>query len=137
EQYCPSSSQSRACEPCPQGWEQFSSKCYYFSNEKKNWVDSRSDCIKRGADLVIIESEEEQRFISKTRSWIGLSRLECEGNWLWVDGTLLQKGFWGSGKPDDQSSFNCALIAPEKNAWDAYYCSNKEKWICETNALLP
>ncbi|KAG5837213.1 hypothetical protein ANANG_G00236930 [Anguilla anguilla] len=55
EQYCAS-----MCEPCPQGWEQFSSKCYYFSNEKKNWMDSRSDCIKRGADLVIIESEEEQ-----------------------------------------------------------------------------
>ncbi|XP_064175897.1 CD209 antigen-like [Anguilla rostrata] len=104
EQYCPSSSQKsaacssctgRVCEPCPQGWEQFSSKCYYFSNEKKNWFDSRSDCIKRGADLVIIESEDEQRFITniaKSHTWIGLSRSEFKSNWLWVDETPLQKG---------------------------------------------
>ncbi|XP_064158269.1 CD209 antigen-like protein A isoform X2 [Anguilla rostrata] len=132
--------QGRVCEPCPQGWSPFSSKCYYFSTERKIWTDSRSDCIKRGADLVIIESEEEQRFItSKTQyhTWIGLSYSEFKSNWLWVDGTPLQKGFWGSGKPAYESGSDCAMIATKMNAWDAYYCSNNEQWICETNALLP
>ncbi|KAJ8385057.1 hypothetical protein AAFF_G00195870 [Aldrovandia affinis] len=95
DQYCPLSSQKRVCRPCPQDWEQFYSKCYYFSSEKKTWMDSRSDCIKQGADLVVTKSEEEQDFITKyTRdyNWIGLSDLETEGTWLWVDGTPLLKG---------------------------------------------
>ncbi|XP_064177754.1 CD209 antigen-like protein C isoform X2 [Anguilla rostrata] len=132
--------QSSVSNPCPQGWAQFSSKCYYFSNEMKSWTDSRSDCIKRGADLVITESEEEQRFINnKTQyyTWIGLSYSADQGNWLWVDGTPLQKGFWGSGEPDDENQYHCALIGTTLNAWEAFFCSNKQNFICETNALLP
>ncbi|KAG5837212.1 hypothetical protein ANANG_G00236910 [Anguilla anguilla] len=59
-QYCHSISKETVCKPCPQGWEQFSSKCYYFSTEMKTWHDSHSDCSAQGAGLVIIESEEEQ-----------------------------------------------------------------------------
>ncbi|KAJ8355374.1 hypothetical protein AAFF_G00059200 [Aldrovandia affinis] len=85
----------RVCKPCPEGWEQRNSKCYYFSNERKSWKDSRSACLKQGADLVIIESKEEQEFISKHTGryyyWIGLSDSETEGTWLWVDGTPLQE----------------------------------------------
>ncbi|KAJ8343138.1 hypothetical protein AAFF_G00248780 [Aldrovandia affinis] len=95
DQYCPLRSQKRVCRPCPEGWEQRNSTCYYFSTERKSWNASRSACLKQGADLVIIESEEEQDFISKhTRGdgyWIGLSDSETEGTWLWVDGTPLQK----------------------------------------------
>ncbi|KAJ8368964.1 hypothetical protein SKAU_G00089920 [Synaphobranchus kaupii] len=74
-------------------------------------MSSRSDCIKRGADLVIVENEEEQEFIAKNNKkedhcWIGLSDLETEGTWIWVDGSPLQTGFWGSGEPDDHYWIN-------------------------------
>ncbi|XP_035263214.1 CD209 antigen-like protein C [Anguilla anguilla] len=132
--------QSSVPNPCPQGWALFSSKCYYFSNEMKSWTDSRSDCIKRGADLVIIESEEEQRFINKqinNITWIGLSYSAAKGNWLWVDRSRLKKGFWRSGEPDGDDEYDCALFVPNANAWEAFDCSNKKNFICETNALLP
>ncbi|KAJ8362116.1 hypothetical protein AAFF_G00395360, partial [Aldrovandia affinis] len=110
----------RVCRPCPEGWELSNSKCYYFSTETKSWDASRSDCLKQGADLVIIESKEEQDFISKYRgngfgSWIGLSDSETEGTWLWVDGTPLQedKAFWGMGQPNDpDESADCVLTVP-------------------------
>ncbi|KAM9449867.1 uncharacterized protein Hap1MRO34_022337 [Clarias gariepinus] len=74
----------------------FSSSIYFMSNEKKNWTESREDCIKRGADLVIINSQEEQDFITKqlhvSQAWIGLSDRDTEGEWKWVDGTLLTSG---------------------------------------------
>ncbi|KAJ8372428.1 hypothetical protein AAFF_G00289640 [Aldrovandia affinis] len=60
DQYCPLRSQKRVCRPCPEGWKQRNSKCYYFSTEEKSWQGSRSECLKQGADLVIIESEGEQ-----------------------------------------------------------------------------
>ncbi|KAJ8390859.1 hypothetical protein AAFF_G00099910 [Aldrovandia affinis] len=95
DQYCPLRSQKRVCRPCPEGWEQRNSKCYYISPEIKSWQDSRRVCLKQGADLVIIESEDEQDFITNHTSedyWIGLSASEkMKGTWLWVDGTPLQK----------------------------------------------
>ncbi|KAF5897168.1 C-type lectin domain family 4 member E-like isoform X1, partial [Clarias magur] len=73
----------------------FSSSLYFMSNERKSWTESREDCIRRGADLVIINNKEEQEFISKQKvnnriqAWIGLSDRDTEGEWKWVDGTTL------------------------------------------------
>ncbi|XP_061074158.1 CD209 antigen-like protein C isoform X1 [Conger conger] len=148
EQYCPrDNSQKRVCKPCPQGWEQFSSKCYYFSTEGKSWMNSHRDCVRQGADLVIIESGKEQEFITKyiqDLNWIGLSDSETEGTWLWVDGTLLQKNYWRSGEPDNRFQLqrdtytpaDCALTYPGKNLWVDAGCHLFARFICETDALL-
>ncbi|XP_071261145.1 killer cell lectin-like receptor subfamily F member 1 [Salvelinus alpinus] len=37
-------------------WQKFESSCYFLSTETKTWNESREDCLKRGADLVIINS---------------------------------------------------------------------------------
>ncbi|KAJ8366728.1 hypothetical protein AAFF_G00344930 [Aldrovandia affinis] len=141
DQYCPLRSQKRVCRPCPEGWELSNSKCYYFSTEFKNWNDSRSDCLKQGADLVIIESKEEQDFISKHRRddfyWIGLSDSETEGTFLWVDGTPLQedKAFWGRGQPDDNGPQDCAATLPAQSEWFDVRCSSNLMSVCQTDAL--
>uniref|UniRef100_A0A4W5N3H4 C-type lectin domain-containing protein n=1 Tax=Hucho hucho TaxID=62062 RepID=A0A4W5N3H4_9TELE len=73
-------------------WNKFESCWYFVSTENKTWNESRQNCVERRADLVIINSIEEQRFLFglNKRVWIGLTDSETEGSWKWVDGTPLK-----------------------------------------------
>ncbi|XP_070295761.1 C-type lectin domain family 4 member M-like [Salvelinus sp. IW2-2015] len=78
-------------QTCPEGWQKFKSSCYFLSAETKTWKESRENCLERGADLVIIDSDKEQEFLFKLnkRVWIGLTDSVTEETWRWVDGTPL------------------------------------------------
>ncbi|XP_049328654.1 CD209 antigen-like protein D [Astyanax mexicanus] len=121
-----------------EGWSYFSSSLYYVSTEEKIWTESRNDCRKRGSDLVIINSREEQVFINRLRKrqwiWIGLSDGETEGVWKWVDGSELITGFWKTGQPNNYRNADCVFYGfgsdPVKN-WADYPCNSDLIWICE------
>ncbi|KAF4071633.1 hypothetical protein AMELA_G00275590 [Ameiurus melas] len=107
-----------------------------MSNEKKNWEESRQDCRNKGADLVIINSKEEQEFIGKqlgsSKAWIGLSDGDEEGKWKWVDDTPLTTEFWAKGEPNNVDEEDCAeILSLNGNFWNDHKCSHKEQWICE------
>ncbi|XP_051560238.1 CD209 antigen-like isoform X4 [Myxocyprinus asiaticus] len=111
---------------------------FFISSEEKSWSDSRQYCRDHGGDLVIINTEEKQRYISslvKGRVWIGLSDIEKEGNMKWVDNSPLTKGFWDTNEPnDDQGNEDCVEVLSSKsslNNWNDFPCSEKRKWICE------
>ncbi|XP_053183609.1 C-type lectin domain family 9 member A-like [Scomber japonicus] len=73
---------------CPDGWSLFGCSCYYLSREVATWDNSRQQCLKRGADLVIINSQKEMVFLNKfgtLKFWIGLRRLSGQSNWMWTD----------------------------------------------------
>ncbi|XP_045072747.1 CD209 antigen-like protein A, partial [Coregonus clupeaformis] len=44
----------------PEGWQKFGSSWYFISTETKTWRESRQNCLERGADLVIVNSDKEQ-----------------------------------------------------------------------------
>ncbi|XP_045073773.1 C-type lectin domain family 4 member E-like [Coregonus clupeaformis] len=124
---------------CPEGWRRFGCRCYYLSTEKKSWEESRQDCLERGADLVIINSEEEQAFINGFESvsyvWIGLTDSVTEGTWKWVDGTpLTTPSYWRSGEPGGGTYQNCGEIyymSLGRRVWRDLGCSFSQEWICE------
>uniref|UniRef100_A0A8C7W4R1 Uncharacterized protein n=1 Tax=Oncorhynchus mykiss TaxID=8022 RepID=A0A8C7W4R1_ONCMY len=123
----------------PEGWRRFGCSCYYLSTERKSWKESRQDCLERGADLVIINSEEEQTFIngfeSVTFAWIGLTDSVTEGTWKWVDGTpLTTPRYWWSGEPGGGTYQNCGeiyYISSGQGVWRDLGCSFSQEWICE------
>ncbi|XP_039674622.1 CD209 antigen-like protein C [Perca fluviatilis] len=130
---------------CPAGWRMFSSSCYLLSAEKGSWEKGGQDCRERGADLVVIESSEEQTLLSDfikkdTWYWIGLTDRDEEGTWKWVDGTPLTLKNWRTGQPDngggDQQwvEEDCAHIGSTFTGWNDLSCDYVMYWICEKKA---
>ncbi|KAK7161105.1 hypothetical protein R3I94_003936 [Phoxinus phoxinus] len=112
---------------------------FFMSNKPMSWSESRQFCRDRGADLVIINTEEKQRCITsfKERVWIGLSDIENESNLKWVDNSTLKQGFWTEGEPNDEhGDEDCVEIwsscsSSNLNNWNDLPCSEKRKGICE------
>ncbi|XP_059407663.1 CD209 antigen-like protein C [Carassius carassius] len=114
----------------------------FFMSTELSWSDSRQYCRDRGADLVIINTEEKQRFISslvKERVWIGLSDTENEDIMKWVDNSPLKQGFWSTGEPNNDGNEDCIEMNFNRekpgwsplNSWNDLSCSKKKKGICE------
>ncbi|XP_031670682.1 C-type lectin domain family 4 member E-like isoform X2 [Oncorhynchus kisutch] len=131
--------QSLVEKVCPRGWKKLGSSCYYVSTEKKSWEESRQDCRNRGADLVVINSQEKQTLVNwlcgvKNYVWIGLTDSVTEGTWKWVDGTPLTTKYWNSKEPNGGRAENCVYFyswSSDTGAWWDYDCSYKYRWICE------
>nr|XP_033479568.1 CD209 antigen-like protein E isoform X3 [Epinephelus lanceolatus] len=124
-----------------QGWVYFSGSFYYISSIEKTWQDSRDDCVQRGADLMIINSEEEQNFTGQYQKimWIGLTDRETEGVWKWVDGTLLTTSFWRSEEPNNNGgNEDCVETndSDHRNTWNDASCETKKFWICENKMAV-
>ncbi|XP_077426331.1 CD209 antigen-like protein C [Vanacampus margaritifer] len=125
-------------ELCPQGWLHFSSSCYYISSQRRSWDSSRQDCLERDADLVIINSRQEQAFLTgfTKAAWIGMSDRDQEGIWIWVNGTAVNKNRleWAPGQPDGAfGGEDCGDIHTMMNfiGLNDSNCSLRSQWICE------
>uniref|UniRef100_A0A672QEN8 Si:ch73-343l4.8 n=1 Tax=Sinocyclocheilus grahami TaxID=75366 RepID=A0A672QEN8_SINGR len=101
----------------------------FISTELKSWSDSRQYCRDRGADLVIINTEE--------NVWTMLYWLLALCG-LWVsrrNATPHLLLFWESNEPNDAGgNEDCIELNPAKsllNNWNDIPCSAKRKWICE------
>ncbi|XP_005917057.3 C-type lectin domain family 4 member M [Haplochromis burtoni] len=147
-----------SCGGCLPGWALFNSSCYFFSytessTVKKNWHESREDCVSRGSDLVVIDNQEEQKFISsniqnmKTSDqwwqsgfWIGITDIETENRWVWINNvTEVEQRYWMDGEPNDQGTHgeDCgvavsSIFNPWKTRFDGRCNWHNLHWICET-----
>nr|Q8HY10.1 RecName: Full=C-type lectin domain family 4 member M; AltName: Full=CD209 antigen-like protein 1; AltName: CD_antigen=CD299 [Nomascus concolor]AAL89530.1 putative CD209L1 protein [Nomascus concolor] len=128
----------RLCCRCPKDWTFFQGNCYFISNSQRNWHDSVTACQEVGAQLVVIKSAEEQNFLqlqssrSNRFTWMGLSDLNQEGTWQWVDGSPLSSSFqryWNSGEPNNSGDEDCAEFSG--SGWNDNRCNVDNYWICK------
>ncbi|XP_031426937.1 C-type lectin domain family 4 member G-like [Clupea harengus] len=141
----------RSCGGCPPGWDLLNDTCYYFpissEIERRGWDEARADCTKRGADLAIVDTLETQTFIVgvlrglhdegfsyRSGYWIGLRDKDTEGTWKWTTGSLLSRGYWMDGEPNDDYGYeDCVATYPAVNplkSWNDVPCRHPLKWIC-------
>lgn len=129
---------------CPDDWSQFQQSCYFFSNLDKSWMEAHRMCQRRKAQLTVINTAEEQAFLTKLamkiRVWIGLS--EINGEWKWVDGTPYSSTpkKWATGQPDEYYGHgygggeDCAQLLYSGD-WNDEHCSRTYRYICEKKAV--
>lgn len=98
---------------------EFSGHRYRVFNDVDDlfWGDARDHCASLGGYLVVVDREEEFRFIAELCDgrylYLGASDELEEANWAWVDVTASGSGFWmptgyicewdDSGKPVEES----------------------------------
>ncbi|XP_039197785.1 C-type lectin domain family 2 member D-like [Crotalus tigris] len=110
--------------PCPPDWIGHQKKCFYFSNEEKNWTASQEFCSSYNASLAIIENEEldfVQRYKGSSPHWIGFKR-EPGQDWKWINGNASTWTVLGDGG-------NCAFLNDEGKA-SSSMCRTAHHWIC-------
>ncbi|XP_042346321.1 C-type lectin domain family 4 member A-like [Plectropomus leopardus] len=142
--YCP----DKKCQLCGKNWILFQKKCYLFYDEGppwQTWQESRKYCQNTAADLAVIDSPQEQEFISAHIKryydryhgyWLGLYENK-DKNWVWIDGRNGTRGFWAM-KPLGTSGL-CALIIPERSVtanWEPADCTMENKFVCESDVLI-
>uniref|UniRef100_A0A671UA64 C-type lectin domain-containing protein n=1 Tax=Sparus aurata TaxID=8175 RepID=A0A671UA64_SPAAU len=138
----------RNCGRCLSGWVHYNSSCYFFSyaessTDTKNWPDSRAECIRRGADLIVIDNKEEQvgfctnKKMLRNSFWIGLTDTEIEGTWVWIN-NVTEVEYWMDGEPNNSHHHgeDCATaVYSPSNPWktrnDINCNSYQRHWICE------
>ncbi|XP_034015854.1 CD209 antigen-like protein E [Thalassophryne amazonica] len=143
-----------SCGKCQPGWILVNSSCYFFSNPasnpKRNWPNSRADCISRGADLVVIDNWEEQQLLNdnyKTDStsktwwengyWIGLTDIETEEKWVWINNVTQVETYWIPGEPNNHGpdGEDCGAFYfsgdPMKTRYDGKCQYHLYNWLCE------
>ncbi|XP_075759110.1 CD209 antigen-like protein C isoform X2 [Pelodiscus sinensis] len=132
-----------SCSFCPYQWISNNRSCYFFSQTAQSWNQSRKECQKEQADLVVIVDREEQDFLAKKQNWveywIGLTDAKQEALWTWVDGTTLNpmESFWDSPQPDNYlNNEDCASLTSKQNLhnWNDAPCNKRYFYICEKAA---
>nr|XP_019966752.1 PREDICTED: C-type lectin domain family 4 member M-like [Paralichthys olivaceus] len=121
---------------CPRRWIRSGCSCYFQSSEEKSWFQGRVDCHTRGAQLVVINSPEEQEFVSKLSlnrgSWIGLrAQSTLSGaTWKWVDGSSLTQTFVATDGLKEPIRSSVVFCDP-RGTWTQSDENFKTTWICE------
>ncbi|XP_004685159.1 PREDICTED: asialoglycoprotein receptor 2 isoform X2 [Condylura cristata] len=131
---------SNGTECCPVNWVEYEGSCYWFSRTGKTWLEAEKYCRLENAYLVVINSREEQKFITQRtdpfQTWIGLT--DSDGSWRWVDGTDYRFNYrnWAPTQPDDWTGHevggteDCAELRWD-GRWNDNFCLLSRRWVCE------
>nr|XP_040021768.1 C-type lectin domain family 4 member E isoform X1 [Gasterosteus aculeatus aculeatus] len=141
----------KRCRDCPEGWLHAGDQCYYFSNDKLDWLKSRDSCADMGGHLTILHTmEQHDALVEEVKKsdgfdyhfWIGLSDLDSEGDWRWVDNTTLQHKYWDqlSSEPNNHQSGgehgeDCATLDSHAKTWFDVPCEHIYKRICQMDVI--
>ncbi|NWX49943.1 KRBBB protein, partial [Steatornis caripensis] len=125
---------------CPQHWENNGEKCYFFSQMKENktWNASRKECTDMNSDMVIIDNEEELRYLtSQSRNhyyFLGLIYSKSEKKWKWINNVEHSPDMFEIG--GDFTDYFCTVIGHGKVETASCDGSSTTQNMCERAANI-
>ncbi|CCD70803.1 C-type lectin domain-containing protein [Caenorhabditis elegans] len=137
---------------CPTGWQYLNSKCYKKFDAAVTYAGATSACAAQGAELVTIDSFDENDALRKAfdtnalvdetkETWIGLKSLS--GAWQWADGSSATYTNWAPSQPSSNGlcvqmitdSLSNATYKYQRGGWKTYGCGKTSaSYICEKGA---
>ena len=127
-----------AIPACDDGYTRISSKCIRIFNSPSTWLSALVTCVKEGGILASVQSEEEQDTLTRLSpagAWIGLSDIQGEGSFSWVDGAPLNYTKWRRDQPNNAGmTQHCVLSRPD-GEWDDVKCSRALSFACQKNVI--
>ncbi|XP_029436386.1 killer cell lectin-like receptor subfamily G member 1 isoform X2 [Rhinatrema bivittatum] len=123
------------CDFCTYGWLLSHGRCYYFSEEERDWQYSLGDCRSRNSQLLTLHEDSEMELVDRRGDdffWIGLQYNGSLGTWFWTDGssmlqnTRIKVSAGGSG-------YSCGVYRNGK--FHAAQCRSAHRWICKRMAV--
>ncbi|CAL1580349.1 unnamed protein product [Knipowitschia caucasica] len=130
---------------CPLNFKKWRGSCYYVSTaaQRLSFDEATAFCSNISTHLLIINDIDEQQYIQKsitgkTYFWLGLTDIEKENEWKWVDGTVPEFTNWKPGQPDNwthghEKGEDCAGLIHQAK-WNDFYCTDRIGFICERTA---
>ncbi|XP_048765293.1 perlucin-like [Ostrea edulis] len=132
---------------CPSDWFPHRQSCYAFITKvKAKWVDAVDFCRDSDAELVEIETADENSFLrthlqrnhTNEHFWVGGTDAFTEGHWIWIN-TRQPFTFtdWAPLEPYQGVGNDCMTLAyHEGYHWNDDVCDHKYDFICEKEALF-
>ena len=116
------------------------------SDRTATWDEAALFCEELGAGFVIVDNQEENDFITQLgvhNHWLGLSDVETEDEWLWVDGEEANYTNWAENQPDNAGDGeHCVviwngLVGEEEivGEWNDGACATPLPFICEDTVM--
>ncbi len=117
-------------------------RCYRFVEGEQSWRDAREECRAWGGDLVVIDDDTENVWLTflrgnDSRRWIGLNDRSDEGDYEWSSGATSGYRAWADGEPNNSFfSEDCVELLPRgdgdnRGRWNDTNCSDDRRSICE------
>ncbi|XP_035170052.1 killer cell lectin-like receptor subfamily B member 1B allele C isoform X2 [Oxyura jamaicensis] len=126
------------CKLCPVGWSLHRSKCFWVASKSSSWRESRENCSRQRAQLLVPEDQGELDFLNRviqkpTRYfWIGLSVPSVGMGWTWLDGSRLNRSRFNLSTLN--ASGACGALREDRIISET--CGSALAWICQKEAVL-
>ncbi|XP_065682561.1 uncharacterized protein LOC105848356 isoform X3 [Hydra vulgaris] len=133
---------------CAHGWMSYKNYCYLFQNKDElfngiDWVNSYLSCRFKGGNLLSIEDQEENSFVTSILEsdsmkdqnfWIGLNYLMSHKKFVWSDHTKWNLKIPIESILSQTSNISIAVarcVVINADSWNAQNCYNTYGYICK------
>ena len=125
---------------CDKNWKHYGTSSYKVCRYNTSWIGALKTCQNMGADLVKIETDQENNFLFNLQNhqppvWIGLTR--GPGNrFYWTDGKRPGYTNWADGEPNNAlEGEDCVHLRTGFKTWNDLRCYIRDEvtsFVCET-----